>query len=63
MCVPVANKGFNGLYIEMKRSVKSLSTVSEHQKHWIERLREQGYRVEICYGAEEAKKVIGDYYV
>lgn len=51
----------NGLFIELKRAKKSLSVVSDEQKQWIEKLTARGYLAVICYGAEEAKKVILNY--
>ena len=48
-----------GLWIEMKK--RKGSTTSKEQHWWHEKLRDQGYRVEVCKGAEEAIKVISDY--
>jgi hypothetical protein len=65
LCLPVARQGFHGLYIEMKATGRKTKTgmggVDPKQKQWIERLRSEGYRVEVCYGAEEAIAVITDY--
>ena len=47
-----------GLYIEMKTKGGS---VSKPQKEWIAYLKEAGYRVEVCWSAEEAIKIIEDY--
>lgn len=47
-----------GLFIEMKAKK---GQVSEHQKKWLARLREAGYRAEVCYGMEEAKNLILEY--
>lgn len=52
---------WNGLFLEMKRRVKSASRVSPEQKMWQERLRERGYRAEVCYGADEAIALIREY--
>ncbi len=35
--------------------------LSPNQKNWIERLKEQDYRVEVCYSATEAIKTIENY--
>ena len=48
-----------GLFIELKR--RKGSTTSKEQKWWHEKLRGQGYRVEVCKGAEEAIAVLSDY--
>lgn len=55
-------KGFCGLFIELKRAKKSLSRVSPEQREWIRQLNEAGYKAVICYGAEEAKRVISEYF-
>ncbi len=57
--MPVPNKTFPGLFIELKRA--SGGVVSESQLHWLKILRQNGYACEICRGLEEAKKVILDY--
>lgn len=57
--LPVARKGFHGLYIEMKRRRGGI--LSKHQKEYIEALKEQGYRVEVCKGFHAAADVIEDY--
>lgn len=50
---------YHGLYIELKR-LKG-GTVSPEQRDMHERLRCQGYRVEVCRGADAAIAVIKDY--
>jgi len=57
--LPVAKQGYHGLYIEMKRQKKGV--LSADQKQWIENLRKQGYRVEVCKGFQSAADVIEDY--
>lgn len=59
MCLPVARGGWNALYIEMKR--QKGGQVSAYQKIWINNLREQGNRVEVCRGCNEAIAVITEY--
>jgi len=51
--------GYHGLYIELKRT-KGGST-SDNQDDWIDALREQGYRVDVCKGWEKARESILDY--
>jgi len=58
LCLPVARNGFHGLYIEMKYG-KNKTT--EKQEEWLKELAEQGYCTAVCYGAEEAKRVISGY--
>lgn len=57
--LPVPRGGFHGLYIELKRTKGGRP--SEAQKDMIPRLREQGYRVEICKGFNAAADVIEEY--
>ena len=59
LMIPVANKNYHGLFIEMKR-IKN-SKVSVHQKQWIELLNKQGYKAIVCYGNNEAIKEIENY--
>ena len=46
------------LFIEMKRAKKSLSTVSNAQKEWIEALKNININVAVCYGFDEARAYI-----
>jgi len=48
-----------GLFIEMKRLAGG--SASATQRSWHVRLRDAGYRVEVCRGAEAAKDVLTDY--
>ena len=59
LCLPVARCGYHGLYIEMKR--RDGGRVSPVQQRWIDRLTEQGYRVVVCHGRDEAERVIVAY--
>ncbi|QAU22874.1 VRR-NUC domain-containing protein [Dyella sp. M7H15-1] len=57
--LPVPRAGYCGLYVEMKR--RKGGVVSEEQRVWIARLAEQGHRVEVCKGWEQARDVIVSY--
>ena len=59
LCLPVARGGYFGLYIELKAD-KNCKT-SDHQKKWIENLLKQGYQSGVCYGFEDAVKVLEMY--
>jgi len=70
ICIPIPNKYYHGLYIELKRARKRLKNgkttvshtkVSQEQEKWIQKLKEQGYYALVCYGAEEAIEVIEKY--
>ena len=58
LCLPVARNGFHGLYIEMKYG---RNKTTESQDEWLEALKEQGYFTAVCYGAEEAERIIARY--
>lgn len=47
-----------GLYIELKTEK---GRVSKYQQWWIEQLRLQGFKVEVCRGWEAARDMICDY--
>lgn len=51
-------QGFHGLAIELKSLT---GYASREQKDWIERLRANGYRAEVCRGADAAWAVVCDY--
>ena len=58
ICLPVANNGFHGLYIELKFG-KNKATKA--QEEYMAMLNAQGYKTAVCYGADEAKAEILDY--
>lgn len=51
----------HGLFIEMKRADGKPSDVDAKQKKWHNNLRAQGYRVEVCFGWQQARDVLIDY--
>ena len=59
LMIPVANKDYHGLFIEMKR-IKN-SKVSVQQLKWIELLNKQGYKAIVHYGSNMAIKEIEEY--
>ena len=70
LCIPIPNNDYHGLYIEMKRRPKILkngkksytnSSASISQLEWISKLNALGYKSTICYGSDEAIKVIKEY--
>lgn len=60
LCLPVPAHGFHGLYIEMKKRDHS-NGLSRMQRHWIEMLRDQGFKAEVAYGCDEAIRIICEY--
>jgi len=59
ICLPVARKGYHGLYIELKR--RGGGKVSDEQKEWIKALTEQEYTVVVCEGWDVARAAIEHY--
>lgn len=53
--LPVAKRGYHGLYIEMKSQKGRLSP---EQKEWQNRLTKYGNLSIVCYGFEEARDAI-----
>jgi len=58
LTLPIARGGYHALYIELKIKGGSVSKV---QKKWIEKLRAQHNKVEVCFGFEEAAMLIEKY--
>lgn len=56
LAVPV--EPYHGLYIELKIGKNK---TSNNQDDWIQRLRKQGYKVEVCIGWESAAECIEEY--
>lgn len=57
-CLPVARGGFHSLWIELKSGE---ARASKEQREWVEKLRSQGNRAEVCHGWQEAAKLITAY--
>jgi hypothetical protein len=56
--LPFPAQGFHGLYIELKSRT---GYASREQREWLERLRANGYRAEVCRGWEAAWWLLCDY--
>lgn len=56
--LPIPKQEFHGLFIEMK---VGRNRTSAEQDEWIALLRKNGYRAEVCYGADAAIKAIDEY--
>ena len=59
MCLPVAKRGYNALYIELKR--KTGGKVTGHQRWWLNALERAGNHAVVCRGADEAIEIISWY--
>ena len=53
--LPVARKGYHGLYIELKTE-KGRAT--DKQKQWLSELVKQGYYAVVCHGWQDAQAVL-----
>ena len=58
LCFPIPNEKYHGLFVEMKYG-KNKPT--QNQKEWIKYLNSVGYLAVVCYGHQEAIKVINEY--
>ena len=58
LCLPLPRGVYHGLYIEMK---VGRNKTSEFQDDFIQHLRSVGYYVDVCYGFEEARRLITAY--
>lgn len=59
ICLPVPNKEYNGLWIELKAD--KTKRLTKEQKEWLEKLNRYGYKALRCNGADEAIDTIKDY--
>ena len=58
--LPVARKGFHGLFVELKRNDESIQA-SPLQNIWLDKLSAQGYLAMVCHGADDAEQAILNY--
>jgi hypothetical protein len=58
LCLAVARKGFNALYIEMK---KPGSYQEKEQKEWQSGVEKHGNRYVVCKSLDEFEKIVTDY--
>lgn len=58
ICLPLARKGYNGLYIELKWG-KNKPT--DKQLQWLDKLSKNGYKTAVIYTIEDAIKLIKEY--
>ena len=59
LCVPVARRGYHGLFIEMKYGK---NTTTEKQEEWLEVLNREGYLAKVCHGYAEAVELLKYYF-
>ncbi|MDR1199828.1 MAG: VRR-NUC domain-containing protein [Prevotellaceae bacterium] len=56
--IPEPHNNYHGLYVEMKTDRNKLT---KKQISMIEKLRNKGYKCEVCYSFDEFVNVINDY--
>ena len=56
--IPIAKKGFHGLYIEMKARKNK---PSPNQITIMDKLRNEGYKCAVCWNLDEFMKEVKDY--
>ena len=56
--LPVSRHGYHSLAIELKRQKGAKSQLSPEQKAWLAYLELQGWCAAVCYGAEDAIKML-----
>ena len=59
VCLPVPRGSYHGLFFEMKYDKNKLT---EEQERFLKGVKAQGYATWVCYSAEEAIKLITNYY-
>jgi len=59
LMLPIAKKGYHGLFLEMKR--RKGGVLSVKQKAWAKELERQGYGFKVCYGWEAAADLLVNY--
>ena len=58
----IDGKGYyGGLWIELKRSCKKSSKLTQEQAEWLSKCERVGYATKVAYGASEAIKSIEEY--
>lgn len=56
--LPAPRRRYHGLFIEMK---KKGGRVSADQNAWLDNLNSRGYATAVCYGFEDARKILEMY--
>lgn len=58
--IPMARKGYHGLFIEMKNGKKG--RVSEEQMAMMVRLKKEGYMCAVCRSIDDFMSIVNDYF-
>jgi hypothetical protein len=60
--IPVAKKGYHGLFIEMKKDAKTEVKKGGTQDIVMESLREAGYMCAVAHSFDEFREIVNDYF-
>lgn len=60
LCIPMARKGYHGLFIEMKNGKKGV--VSGEQHDMMIRLKQEGYQCAVCRSLDDFMNIVNDYF-
>lgn len=58
LCLPIANRGFHSLFIELKRANGKPSDLSEEQRGWLDNLSTAGHCCALCFGWRSAAEML-----
>ncbi len=58
ICLPIASKGYHGLYLELKIGKNKLS---DNQKKFMKYVKKNGYMAVTAYNFKEAIEIISEY--
>lgn len=61
--LPVARKGYHGLWLEFKAAPPNNAPVSDTQKEWLALMQEQGYAAHVCLGVSAAMARLREYLI
>jgi VRR-NUC domain. len=59
MILPVARGDYHSLAVELKRTKGG--RIAPEQQRWLNDLSAQGWKAVVCYGFDDAKKIIEEY--
>ena len=58
LCLPVRRRGYTACWVELKAAHPQKWEMSEDQRRWMDRLRQEGALAEMCRGWKEAADLL-----